>query len=153
MDVRYQFMLANDIYNLARFMEAQEPVYARVVAELTAGEKQSHWMWFIFPQLRGLGSSQMAQHYGIANVDEASAYLQHPVLGFRLRECTRLVCALQNRTLDEIFGYPDNAKFHSCVTLFNQATQNHIFAEALEKYFGRAPDEATLRLLDHDSKV
>lgn len=93
-------MHAGDICNLTRFTEAQEPVYAQVIAELTAGEKLSHWMWFVFPQLRGLGSSQMAQHFGISNVDEASAYLSHPLLGPRLRECTRIVCALQNRTLD-----------------------------------------------------
>src|ERR1700686_118252 len=107
-----------DRYNLQRFVDAQQPVFEQVVDELRAGEKQGHWMWFIFPQLRGLGSSQMAAKFGISSGQEAEAYLKHPVLGPRLRKCTGLVNLLKGRSIKEIFGYPDDLKFRSSMTLF-----------------------------------
>src|SRR3954469_13944429 len=103
---------------LNRFVEAQNPVYAQVCAELAAGAKRSHWMWFIFPQLRGLGHSAMAVHYGLASAAEARGYWQHPLLGPRLKECTQLVLAWQHKSALEIFGTPDDMKFRSCMTLF-----------------------------------
>ena len=128
--------MADDPYNLNRFVEAQAPVYKTVVAELKSGRKQTHWMWFVFPQLAGLGRSPMAQSYAIASVAEAAAYLDHPVLGARLRECTRLVVEIENRTLHEIFGSPDDLKFRSCMTLFAEAAGgDQLFAAALHKYF------------------
>src|SRR3984893_4525332 len=105
-----------DQYNLTRFVEAQDPLFARVCTELAAGCKESHWMWFFFPQLLGLGSSPSARRYAIASVEEARGYLAHPVLGARLRECTRLVNRVEGRTIEEIFGYPDHLKFRSCMT-------------------------------------
>jgi uncharacterized protein (DUF1810 family) len=137
-----------DRYNLQRFIEAQEPIYERVLAELRAGAKVSHWMWFIFPQLKGLGRSSTADYFGIASLAEAKAYWQHPVLGRRLRECTELVLAVEGKTVHEIFGSPDDLKFHSCVTLFEQAAPEELlFACALDKYFQGQRDNQTLRLL------
>jgi uncharacterized protein (DUF1810 family) len=134
--------------DLQRFVDAQDPVYARVCAELRSGRKRSHWMWFVFPQLAGLGHSATAQRFGIASPTEAHAYLQHPVLGARLRECTRLVNAIEGRTIDEILGYPDDLKFRSSMTLFSHATaDNRDFLEALQKYFAGQPDPLTLELL------
>lgn len=101
-----------DPHNLKRFLEAQNPLYPRVKAELRSGQKTGHWMWFIFPQLRGLGRSPVANEYGISSREEALAYLQHPILGERLRECTRLVHSVEGRSVNEIFGYPDDLKFH-----------------------------------------
>jgi len=133
---------------LQRFVEAQDGIYEDVCAELRAGQKRSHWMWFIFPQLRGLGHSATAMHYGIASVDEAREYLAHPVLGARLRECTALVNAVEGRTANEIFGDPDDLKFRSSMTLFCAATpEDAVFREALEKYFGGKDDARTLELL------
>jgi uncharacterized protein (DUF1810 family) len=135
----------DDPYLLQRFVDAQAPVFDTVCAELRAGRKRSHWMWFIFPQIAGLGHSAMAQRFAIASLDEARAYLRHPVLGPRLRECTRLVAAIEGRAIDAIFGYPDDLKFHSSVTLFAHAAPDEpVFAECLRKYFGGAPDTATL---------
>ncbi len=135
-------------YNLHRFRDAQEQVYDTVLAELRAGRKSSHWIWFIFPQIAGLGHSSMAQHFAITSLDEAKSYLQHPVLGQRLRECTQLVLNVEGRTIDEIFPYPDNLKFWSCMTLFlTAATDNAIFKDALLKYFDGKPDEKTLDIL------
>ncbi|MEO8408514.1 MAG: DUF1810 domain-containing protein, partial [Oxalobacteraceae bacterium] len=108
----------NDSYNLQRFVDAQTPVYDTVCAELRAGRKRSHWMWFIFPQIEGLGSSAMARKFAIASVEEAQAYLAHPVLGPRLRQCSRFVADLDGRAIDAIFGYPDDMKFQSSMTLF-----------------------------------
>src|SRR3954468_6578993 len=108
----------DDPYELRRFVEAQDLVYERVVSELQSGEKRSHWMWFVFPQLKGLGHSAMAGRYGIGSRAEAEAYLAHEVLGPRLGECVRLVNELEEKRVDEIFGYPDNLKFHSSMTLF-----------------------------------
>jgi uncharacterized protein (DUF1810 family) len=138
----------NDPHRLQRFVDAQAPVYARVVTELAAGSKTSHWMWFVFPQLAGLGRSQMARHYGIGGRDEAFAYWQHPVLGPRLAECTRLVLAVAGKTALQILGAPDDLKFRSSMTLFEQvAPAEPLFAQALEKYFDGERDGRTLALL------
>jgi uncharacterized protein (DUF1810 family) len=135
-------------YNLPRFLDAQEGVYDTVLAELRAGRKASHWIWFIFPQIAGLGHSGMAQQFAIASLDEAKAYLQHPVLGPRLRACTQLVLDVNGRSAEEIFGYPDHLKFRSCMTLFLTATtDNTLFNDALLKYFDGKPDQLTLDLL------
>lgn len=132
-------------YGLERFVEAQQRIYDQVTRELRAGRKQSHWMWFIFPQIAGLGNSATAQRYAISCLDEATAYLEHPVLGDRLRECTRLVNAVEGRSIGEIFGYPDDLKFHSSMTLFARAGEdNAAFREALAKYFGGEEDGATV---------
>jgi uncharacterized protein (DUF1810 family) len=126
----------NDPYDLQRFVDAQAPLYGDVCAELRAGRKETHWMWFVFPQLRGLGHSAMAHKYGIASQAEAEAYLAHPILGPRLRECGDLVNRIEGRSIDEIFGSPDNLKFRSCMTLFADATpDNGVFLRALAKYF------------------
>ena len=135
----------NDPYHLRRFVDAQDPVYERVCTELRNGRKTSHWMWFVFPQLRGLGQSQMAHAFGISSRAEAEAYLKHPVLGARLRECTRLVNLVEGRSIEEIFGYPDDLKFRSSMTLFAQVSpDDDIFVKALQKYFGGVPDQLTL---------
>ncbi|MBN3785786.1 DUF1810 domain-containing protein [Burkholderia sp. Ac-20353] len=135
----------DDPHDLQRFVDAQDPVYAQVCDELKSGHKRSHWMWFVFPQIEGLGDSAMAQRYAIASLDEADAYLRHPVLGERLRACTRLVNHVDGRSIQEIFGYPDYLKFRSSVTLFAQATRdNAVFIEALDKYFGGEADHDTL---------
>uniref|UniRef100_E1TI07 Calpastatin n=1 Tax=Burkholderia sp. (strain CCGE1003) TaxID=640512 RepID=E1TI07_BURSG len=140
-----------DPYNLQRFVDAQQPVYARVVDELRAGEKRSHWMWFIFPQIEGIGRSPMAQLYAITGLDEARDYLAHPLLGPRLRECTAIVNGIQGKTLDEIFGYPDNLKFCSSMTLFARAAQdNELFRTALRKYCDDQPDPQTIARLPRD---
>jgi uncharacterized protein (DUF1810 family) len=140
--------LVDDAYDLRRFVEAQEAVFERVCLELRAGRKQSHWMWFIFPQIRGLGTSAMAARFAIASLAEAQAYLQHPILGLRLRECTELVNAVERRSASEIFGYPDDLKFHSSMTLFAAAAADDLrFQEALRKYFGGEPDSATIERL------
>jgi uncharacterized protein (DUF1810 family) len=158
-----------DSYELGRYVRAQEPVYRQVCAELRAGCKQSHWMWFIFPQLRGLGSSAMAERYAIGSLAEARAYLAHPLLGQRLRECTRLVNTIEGRGIEAIFGYPDYLKFRSCMTLFAHAAGDTgsaagasdpnaaraaagsggagPFDEALERYFGGEADPLTRQLL------
>lgn len=139
----------NDPYGLERFVEAQRPVYERVRSELGAGRKQSHWMWFVFPQVRGLGESPTARRFAIDSLDEARAYLAHPVLGPRLVECTRLVNAVEGRTLGEIFGYPDELKFRSCMTLFGDAAgaEGSPFDAALRKYCRGERDERTRVLL------
>ncbi len=141
-------------YDLGHFVEAQDRVLSRVRAELQAGHKQSHWMWFVFPQLAGLGSSVTAREYAISSLDEARAYLGHELLGQRLRECTHLVNEVQGRTIEQIFGYPDYLKFRSCMTLFaraaaaaNDAHGARVFRTALEKYFAGAEDALTGALL------
>ncbi len=140
-----------DQYNLTRFVEVQDPLFARVCAELAAGCKESHWMWFIFPQLLGLGSSPTARRYAIASVEEARAYLEHPVLGARLRECTHLVNRIEGRTIEEILGYPDHLKFRSCMTLFayavGDADEGGVFRDALARYFAGEADPLTRKLL------
>lgn len=138
----------NDPYDLQRFIEAQDPVYDEVCAELRNGRKESHWMWFIFPQLRGLGHSQTAVKFGIASREEAEAYLQHPILGPRLKECSRLVTLVEGRSINQILGSPDDLKFRSSMSLFASVTpDNHIFTTALQKYFGGALDRLTLERL------
>ncbi len=135
-------------YDLERFVKAQEPVYERVRAELRAGAKAGHWMWFIFPQLRGLGRSPTADYYGIASLQEARAYWQHPLLGPRLRECTELALAVDGRTAHEIFGFPDDLKFRSCMTLFERAApEEPAFGRAVDKYFAGERDHGTLAML------
>jgi uncharacterized protein (DUF1810 family) len=138
-------------FDLERFVVAQAPVYERVRAELAAGAKASHWMWFIFPQLRGLGRSAMAEHFGLVGRAEAEAYLAHPVLGVRLRECTRLVLDVRNRTVHEIFGSPDDLKFRSSMTLFaTVAPEEPQFRQALDRSFGSRPDTLTEQMLGGD---
>jgi uncharacterized protein (DUF1810 family) len=136
-----------DSYDLQRFVDAQAAVMPQVEAELRAGRKSSHWMWFVFPQMRGLGQSAMAQRYGIASLDEARAYLAHPVLGERLRDCCSLVLAAQGSAHD-IFGSPDDSKFRSSLTLFSRAApQEPVFGDCLRKYYNGIEDTATLTLL------
>ena len=131
--------------SLERFVQAQEPVIGRVLEELRAGRKTSHWMWFVFPQIRGLGHSATAQHFAIASRAEADAYLHHPILGPRLRECTRLVNEIEGSSVEQIFGYPDDLKFRSSMTLFAHATaDNQVFVDAIRKYFGGEYDPMTL---------
>jgi uncharacterized protein (DUF1810 family) len=136
-------------FNLQRFVEAQAGVIERVYAELRAGQKRSHWMWFVFPQIRGLGASEMAMRYAISGLEETRAYLDHPVLGPRLQECAGIVVGLDGRTIEEIFGYPDDLKFHSSMTLFAEAANpsEWVFEKALMKYFGGKADGATLARL------
>jgi uncharacterized protein (DUF1810 family) len=135
-------------FDLERFVVAQAPVYERVRAELGAGAKASHWMWFIFPQLRGLGRSAMAEHFGLAGRAEAKAYLAHPVLGARLRECTQLALDVRDKSAFEIFGAPDDLKFHSSMTLFAAvAPQEDRFSRALDRYFGGKRDSSTEGML------
>jgi uncharacterized protein (DUF1810 family) len=137
--------VVNDPYDLQRFVNAQNPVYEQVCAELHNGQKEGHWIWFIFPQLRGLGHSQMATVFGISSRHEAEAYLEHPVLGPRLRECTRLVNLVEGRSINQIFGNPDDLKFKSSMSLFASVTpDNQIFTDALQKYFGGEFDALTL---------
>jgi uncharacterized protein (DUF1810 family) len=138
----------NDPFQLARFVEAQGPVYEQAIRELRAGRKVSHWMWYVFPQLRGLGWSRTAHHYGISSIAEAQAYLAHPVLGPRLEECVRLVLACKGRTAEQIFGFPDVLKFRSCLTVFASAAADpQVFADAMARYFGGEGDPLTLERL------
>jgi len=137
-----------DQFDLQRFVDAQDPFYDTVLAELRSGAKRSHWIWFVFPQLRGLGHSPTAQHYGIASLDEARAYLMHEVLGPRLRECTRLVADIEGRSANDIFGWPDNLKVRSSMTLFARATDNDAeFRAVLDKFYNGEEDAATVELL------
>lgn len=137
-----------DVHNLQRFVDAQNPVYEDVVAELAAGRKASHWMWFVFPQHKDLGRSSMALRFGIASREEAQAYWQHPVLGIRLRECVELALAVKGKTEFQIFGSPDDLKFRSSMTLFSKvAPEEPLFQRALAKYFGGVGDARTLELL------
>jgi uncharacterized protein (DUF1810 family) len=135
-------------YELERFVQAQQPIYAQVIDELRSGRKQSHWMWFIFPQIKGLGRSEMAKHYAISSKDEAAAYLDHPVLGPRLEQCAQFVLAIQGKILNEIFGDPDDMKFRSSMTLFaSVAGPASIFQACLHKYCGSQADPATVSKL------
>jgi uncharacterized protein (DUF1810 family) len=136
----------SDPYDLQRFVDAQAGLYEQACAELRAGRKQSHWMWFVFPQIRGLGSSSMAMRYAISGRDETRAYLDQPVLGPRLQECAGLVVEVEGLTIEEIFGYPDDLKFHSSMTLFSEVEgpDERVFHEALRKYFDGKQDLATL---------
>ncbi|RDV02279.1 DUF1810 domain-containing protein [Undibacter mobilis] len=134
--------MTQDVFNLDRFVTAQAAVYATACDELRRGRKRTHWIWFIFPQIAGLGLSMMSQKYAISGLDEARAYLAHPVLGPRLVECTQLV-GVSGRSVAEIFGSPDDMKFRSSMTLFAKAQGEGVFGEAIEKYCGGKADEAT----------
>jgi uncharacterized protein (DUF1810 family) len=137
----------SESFDLERFVSAQVQVYPRVVAELSEGRKRSHWMWFIFPQIEGLGFSAMAQRFAIRSRAEAVAYLAHGVLGPRLIECTRLVLAVKERTVHDILGSPDNLKFRSSMTLFDAVSDHPIFGQAIALYYGGGKDQATLDIL------
>jgi len=138
----------SDPHTLQRFVDAQAPVYAQVRAELRDGRKRSHWMWFVFPQIKGLGVSPTAQFYAIASRGEAEAYLAHPVLGPRLTECTQLVLDVAGRSAHDIFGSPDDLKFRSSMTLFADVTaDNALFRAALRRYFNGEPDRRTIEIL------
>jgi uncharacterized protein (DUF1810 family) len=137
----------NDRFDLGRFVDAQAQVYPQVVAELRAGRKRSHWMWFIFPQVAGLGHSATAQKFAIGSRDEAAAYLAHAVLGPRLRQCTDLVLAVENRSIHDILGSPDDLKFRSSMTLFADVADDELFCRAIAKYFASGFDQATLDIL------
>lgn len=137
-----------DPFNLQRFVDAQAPVYADVLDELRASEKTTHWMWFIFPQLKELGRSPIAKHYGISSLAEAVAYLEHPLLGKRLLECTELMMAARGKTALEILGSPDDLKFRSCMTMFRAAKPElPVWDAALARYFGGKGDAVTIALL------
>jgi uncharacterized protein (DUF1810 family) len=138
----------NDSFNLGRFVDAQAAVYRRVVEELSHGRKQTHWMWFIFPQIAGLGSSAMAQRFAIGSRAEAVAYLEHDLLGPRLVECTRLVMAASETPISDILGSPDDMKFRSCMTLFDAVSKQELFAEAIAVFYPDGNDRATLAILE-----
>ena len=137
----------NDARQLQRFVEAQAASYADALAELRNGHKRTHWMWFVFPQIAGLGHSAMAQRYAIASRDEAAAYLAHDVLGPRLRACTQAMLSVPDRTANEILGTPDDIKFRSSMTLFDAVAPNDVFAEALARFYRGQRDPATLERL------
>jgi uncharacterized protein (DUF1810 family) len=138
----------SDPYDLSRFVRAQDGEYDRALSELRGGRKRSHWMWYIFPQLEGLGSSEISRRYAIRSIDEARAYLENPVLGARLKECAEAVLGVEGRSAHEIFGSPDDMKLRSCATLFARASPpGSPFERLLAKYFGAEQDPRTLRLL------
>jgi len=142
-------MISDDVYQLDRFLKSQETIYHTALNELRAGRKQTHWMWFVFPQLRGLGCSLISQHFGIRSLDEARAYLSDSVLGARLRESTQMTLDIEGRSARDIFGFPDDLKFRSSMTLFCEAAlpSDTVFQDALNHYFDGVKDEATLVLL------
>ena len=138
-----------DPHNLKRFTKAQEPVYNNVLAELNKGKKRTHWMWFIFPQLKGLGHSATARLYAIKNLDEAQRYLRDPVLGARLHECSTIVLGIKDHSIEEAFGFPDYLKLKSSMTLFSCATDyDPVFNKVLARHFNGEPDTQTFELLD-----
>jgi uncharacterized protein (DUF1810 family) len=144
-------MNSND-FNLHRFVKAQEHEYEPVLDELRSGRKRGHWIWYIFPQIQGLGQSKMSSRYAISNLSEAKGYLNHPILGPRLRECTEIVVGLTGRSIEQIFPYPDNLKFRSCMTLFAELPADpSIFKKALDVYFQGEPDALTLDILSRMS--
>ncbi|MEO7717172.1 MAG: DUF1810 domain-containing protein [Capsulimonas sp.] len=137
-----------DPFRLERFISAQQAVYGTALTELTKGRKRTHWMWYIFPQFEGLGYSATSKHYAIRSLEEAQAYLDHPVLGARLQQCAEAVLAVEERTASEIFGSPDDVKLQSSMTLFAQADgSGSVFTRVLEKYFDGQTDGETLRRL------
>jgi uncharacterized protein (DUF1810 family) len=139
----------DDPFDLDRFVSAQDPVYSTALAELQAGRKTTHWMWFVFPQIEGLGYSSTSRFYSIKSMEEVRRYLEHPVLGARLAECVEAVLAVEGRSASEIFGYPDDLKLKSSMTLFaNVAGPGSVFVRVLEKYFGGERDPRTLHLLE-----
>ncbi|MFI4929510.1 MAG: DUF1810 domain-containing protein [Burkholderiales bacterium] len=138
-----------DPFDLQRFVAAQAPMYVQVTAELAAGAKTSHWIWFVFPQLKDLGRSSTARHFGLASLAEAQAYEQHPLLGVRLRHCCGLLMALHGRSALQVFGSIDTLKLRSCLTLFERAAPHEpLFGQLLDKYYNGERDPATLQLLD-----
>jgi uncharacterized protein (DUF1810 family) len=140
--------MCGDPFDLKRFLDAQAPAIENARGELAQGRKRTHWMWFVFPQIEGLGSSATAAHYAIRSLEEAKAYAAHPLLGARLRECTELVLCAGNRTVHEIFGSPDDLKFHSCMTLFVHAVPDEpLFGRAIARFFAGAEDRRTLEKL------
>lgn len=140
--------MSSDVFNLSRFVEAQEGVYAMALAELRRGRKQSHWIWFVFPQLKGLGFSSMSQKYGISGLAEAQAYMDHPVLGSRLVECVQVLLGHRGASAEAILGRIDALKFRSCLTLFLRAAPNEqVFIDALQCFFAGTPDPQTESLL------
>ena len=142
----------NASFDLRSFVDAQAAVYRQVVAELSRGRKQTHWMWFIFPQIAGLGFSTMAQRFAIGSRAEAAAYLEHDLLGPRLVECTRLVVAASEKTIIDILGSPDDIKFRSCMTQFDAVSKQEIFAEAIVAFYPDGRDRATLALLETNQR-
>ena len=149
----------DDLFNLQRFVDAQQHVIASVLSELRQGRKRSHWMWFIFPQLKGLGYTAQSNFFGISSLQEAAAYLQHPVLGSRLKECTQLVNAIEGHSAEDVFGEIDAMKFRSSMTLFAKATpaktapENQIFMDALAKYFAGEFDPLTIDYLREQNSI
>jgi uncharacterized protein (DUF1810 family) len=141
----------NPNYNLSRFLDAQNQLYLTAFSEIKCGQKKSHWMWFIFPQIKGLGHSDTARHYAINDLDEAGSYLLHPVLGKHLIEISAELLKLQEKTATQIFGHPDDMKLRSCMTLFSKVENaNPVFEEVLAKYFHAIPDNLTLAILKSD---
>jgi len=141
-------MISANPFDLQRFVDAQRPMYGQVCDELRSGQKQTHWMWFIFPQITGLGTSATARKFAISGIGEAKAYLDHSLLGVRLRECTQLVNDVSGRSIEDIFGYPDHLKFHSCMSLFAHVQPgDKVFAAALRKYFNADVDRNTIEQL------
>lgn len=139
--------MSDDPFDLSRFIDAQATVIDRVLRELRQGRKTSHWMWFVFPQVAGLGMSAMSQKYAIGSLGEARAYLAHAVLGDRLRECVEVLLEQDGSSAHAIFGSPDDMKLRSCLTLFSEASGEEVFLRALDKYFDGEPDRGTLRIL------
>jgi len=139
--------MTSDGFDLQRFVAAQEKVYFRVVKELRNGRKDSHWIWYIFPQIDGLGTSSTTKRYSIKSIAEAKAYLDHDVLGPRLCECVNLVLAVEGKSISKIMGYPDDLKLCSSMTLFSQVSDNPIFVQVLDKYFSGKGDERTLEII------
>ncbi len=143
-------IFSNTDNSLNRFLSAQQNTYPQVVKELRNGKKTTHWMWFIFPQIEGLGHNSTAKYYSIKTIEEAKEYITHPILGARLLECSKIILEIENKTADDIFGYPDNAKLKSSMTLLNFVTPEHkVFAEVLKKYFSGKQDEQTLSILQN----
>jgi uncharacterized protein (DUF1810 family) len=142
--------MSEDPFDLSRFVDAQAPVFDLAWEELKRGRKTGHWMWFVFPQIAGLGSSMMSRKYAIGSVAEAKAYLAHPLLGNRLRECVEVLLEQEGRSAHAIFGSPDDMKLCSCLTLFSEASGEEVFLRALDKYFGGEPDPETLRIVGRD---
>lgn len=140
--------MVHDLHNLQRFLDAQELVYPTALAELHAGRKQTHWIWFIFPQVAGLGRSSTAQYYAIRSRGEALDYVTHPLLGLRLIECTKAILGITNRSAYDIFGAPDDMKFRSSMTLFGTVSELDYFENALDRFYEGQPDDATLDILD-----
>jgi len=137
----------DDPFDLERFVQAQDDDYDRALSEITKGRKRSHWMWYVFPQFAGLGSSSTSKQYAIKSIAEAQAYLAHPVLGPQLVECAEALLQVQGLNAQEILGYPDDLKLRSCATLFAQVSTNSVFQRVIDKYFDGEPDDKTLRLI------